>query len=189
MEIKKLHFDRTEIDFDKYFEAIDNKAGSCCEDLYFKAVKELSAKNMTVATAESCTGGLITKLFTDISGSSAVLNGGIVAYTNDVKMNVLGILPETIEKHTEISFECAAEMAERTRKLFNSDIGISTTGFAGPTGGNEADPVGTVYVGFSTEKELTVYRISFGDFTNRNGIRKCAAYFAIRYILEILKYK
>ena len=187
MEIQKLHLDRKEIDFDRYFGPGGNWSDSYSTDLYPKAVKALSKKKMTVSTAESCTGGLISKLFTDVPGSSAVLNGGIVAYTNDVKMNVLGISPETIENHTEISFECAAEMAECTRKLFGSDIGISTTGFAGPTGGNENDPVGTVYVGFSTKNELTVYRIPFGDFTSRSGIRKCSAYFAIRYILAILE--
>ena len=183
MEIKRLYLDRENIDFEKYFSPNGNRSDACCTDL----VKELSKKGIAVSTAESCTGGLIAKLITDVPGSSSVLNGGIVAYTNDVKMNVLGISLETIEKHTEISFECAAEMAECTRKLFGADIGISTTGFAGPTGGNENDPVGTVYVGFSTKTDLTVYRLSFGDRASRSDVRDGTAYFAIRHIFANLE--
>ena len=145
---------------------------------YTDAVRLLSEKCLTVATAESCTGGLMGKLFTDISGASAVFCGGMITYTNHIKINKLGVSAETVEKYTEVSAKCAAEMAQRAREYFEADIGISATGFAGPTGGNETDPVGTVYLGISTAEKLCVYRLSFKDCTReeiRLGTAKIAA--------------
>ena len=145
---------------------------------YTEAVRLLTEKGLTVSVAESCTGGLIGKLFTDVSGASAIFAGGMITYTNSVKINKLGVAAETIEKYTEVSAECAAEMAERAKAYFETDIGISATGFAGPTGGNENDPVGTVYLGISAQNETTVYRLSFNDCTRdeiRTGVARLAA--------------
>lgn len=141
------------------------------------AVKSLIKKRLSISVAESCTGGLIGKLLTDVSGSSAVFSGGMITYTNRVKIDKLGVSAETIEKYTEVSAECAAEMAARAREYFETDIGISTTGFAGPTGGNEKDPVGTVYLGYTTADASFVYRLSFGNAT-RGEIRYGTAKFA-----------
>ena len=170
------------------FEKICIAAKKACEsetkEVYSNLVGELIKKGMTVSTAESCTGGLIGKLLTDVPGSSAVFNGGIMAYVNDVKMGVLGVSKKTIDEHTEVSFECAAEMAERTRMIFGADIGISTTGFAGPTGGNGNDPVGTVYVALASKDKCLVYRLSLGESTSRADVRLRSAYFAVMKLTE-----
>ena len=156
------------------------------DELFSAAVKLLTARKLTVATAESCTGGLIGKMFTDVSGASAVFVGGMITYTNRIKINRLGVSAETIAEHTEVSAECALEMAERARVLFESSIGISATGFAGPTGGNEKDGVGTVYLGISIAKDTVVYRLSFGQLS-RDEIRTRTAIFAAKKLAEMLK--
>ena len=90
---------------------------------------------LTVSGAESCTGGLIAKLLTDIPGSSSVFCGACVTYTNDIKMKLLGVAPAVIDTHTEVSFACAEAMAEGARRAMQTDIAYSTTGYAGPGGG------------------------------------------------------
>ena len=155
-------------------------------DAFVLAVKALSDSGLTVSTAESCTGGLIGKMFTDVSGASAVFVGGMITYTNHIKINKLGVSAETIAEHTEVSAECASEMAERARVLFESDLAISATGFAGPTGGNEKDGVGTVYLGISFSDDTVVYRLSFGQLS-RDEIRTRTAIFAAKKLAEMLK--
>ena len=137
---------------------------------YAAAIKNLTQAGLSVSCAESCTGGLMGKLFTDVSGASAVFYGGMITYTNHIKINKLGVSAKTIEAHTEVSFECAAEMASRAREYFETDIGLSATGYAGPTGGTEKDPVGTVYLGIATPDSVEVKRLSFGD-SDREEIR------------------
>lgn len=100
--------------------------------------------------AESCTGGLLAKLLTDIPGASNVFPGGIVAYQNEVKIGLLGVPEEIIEKETEVSAPCALAMADGAARKFSTDYALSTTGYAGPGGGTELNPVGTVYLGFHT---------------------------------------
>lgn len=106
----------------------------------------LLAQNKTVATAESCTGGYVAHSFTKVAGSSKYFKGGIVAYTNDAKMNNLGIMPQTIQTHTAVSEETAKEMAIQVRQKFGTDFGLATTGYAGPDGGTLEQPVGTLWV-------------------------------------------
>lgn len=136
----------------------------------------LREKKLTLASAESCTGGLVGKLLTDVSGASAVYLGGVISYTNEIKINILGVCAETIQKYTEVSAETAKEMAERVREKFSSDIGASATGFAGPSGGNEKDPVGTVYVAIATQDGTSVLRISYDAECNRAEIRRVTAH-------------
>ncbi len=168
------------------FEKILLNAKPACEpktkESYVNLVGELSKKCLTVSTAESCTGGLIGKLFTDVSGASAIFSGGMITYTNHIKINKLGVSAKTIEKHTEVSCECAAEMAQRAREYFETDLGISATGFAGPTGGTEIDPVGTVYLGISSKAKTVVYRLSF-DSCTRDEIRFGTAFEAANAII------
>jgi PncC family amidohydrolase len=152
------------------------------KEAYTEDVRVLTERGITVSCAESCTGGLIGKLFTDVSGASAVFAGGMITYTNNVKINKLGVSANTVDTYTEVSAECAAEMAVRTREYFDTDIGISATGFAGPTGGNENDPVGTVYLGISSKARTVVYRLSF-DSCNRNEIRYGTAFEAVKAII------
>jgi len=106
----------------------------------------LASRGETVATAESCTGGLVGSRITDVSGSSGYFLGGVVAYTRDAKTDLLGVDPKAIDEHGEVSEDVARQMAEGVRKRFGATYGIGTTGIAGPTGGTEEKPVGTVHI-------------------------------------------
>lgn len=110
--------------------------------------KLLKEKNLTIATAESCTGGYISNEITDIPGSSGYMTGGVVAYSNSSKSHILGVDPETIKKYGAVSKEVALQMAKGAAEHFDSSIGVSTTGIAGPGGGTEDKPVGLVWMGF-----------------------------------------
>lgn len=113
----------------------------------------LKENNLTLAIAESCTGGYTARTFTQHEGASAFFEGGIIAYSNDVKINVLGVKLDTIVKHGAVSEQTALEMAEGVRKLVGAKIGISTTGVAGTGGGTPEKPVGTVWIAYSDENE------------------------------------
>lgn len=105
---------------------------------------------VTVATAESCTGGNVAGRLTAIAGASEYVLGGIVAYANDAKANLLGVSRETLATRGAVSAECAREMAEGARRAFGADFGISTTGIAGPGGATGRKPVGLVYIALAT---------------------------------------
>ena len=109
----------------------------------------LIEKKMTLAVAESCTGGLISNRLTDVAGSSAFFERSVIAYSNAAKVNLLGIPAGVIEKHGAVSEETARLMAEGIRKIAGTDLGLSSTGIAGPTGGSKDKPVGTVYLALS----------------------------------------
>lgn len=126
-------------------------------------VKELISRNMKIASAESCTGGYVAKRITNVSGSSAVLDGSIVTYSNDVKEKFVKVSHETIETHGAVSKQTALEMARGVRELFGADIGVSTTGIAGPTGGTPEKPVGLVYVGVSMDGYEEVRELNIGN--------------------------
>ena len=110
----------------------------------------LDQKAFSIATAESCTGGLLSHVLTGVSGSSGYFIGGVVAYSNRIKEAVLGVQPDTLEKYGAVSSQTAHEMAAGIRKQFKTDIGLSTTGIAGPTGGTAEKPVGLVWIGINT---------------------------------------
>ena len=150
------------------------------------AVQVLKEKQLTVATAESCTGGLIAKSVTDIAGSSAVLAGGMVTYTNRIKIDVLGVDENVIKEHTEVSHACAKAMAERAKALFGTDYALSATGYAGPGGGTEKDPTGTVYVGIATPTGVRTERICVENAT-RTQVRNAVAHYALTMLLDELK--
>lgn len=141
----------------------------------------------TIATAESCTGGLIAKRLTDIPGSSAVFIGSCVTYSNEAKMKLVGVRKETLDKYHAVSAETAIEMARGVREVLGSDIGISTTGIAGPDGGTIEKPVGTVYVGISTEKEDKAVLLTLSPRHERTYIRVLAASNALSIALRTLK--
>ena len=128
------------------------------KELSTALVRLLFEKGLTISTAESCTGGLIAKCITDVSGASSVFYGGVVSYDNSVKENVLSVSGDVLRTLGAVSAPVACRMAEGVKKLMKTDIGISTTGIAGPGGGTFEKPVGTVYIGFSyngkTESEL-----------------------------------
>ncbi|ACZ40977.1 CinA domain protein [Thermobaculum terrenum ATCC BAA-798] len=106
--------------------------------------------NLTLSVAESCTGGSLASSIVSIPGSSRFFLGGVVAYSNDIKIRILGVSERTISIHGAVSSACALEMANNVRKLMGADIALSTTGIAGPEGGTEEKPVGLVYVAIST---------------------------------------
>lgn len=149
-------------------------------------IHELRRQGKTVACAESCTGGLIAKRLTDIPGSSAAVLGGFVTYTNEMKIRHLGVSPETIEQYTELSEQTAAEMARGARMATGADIGISTTGLAGPGGGSEDCPVGTVFVGISSIHGEQIKRLSLSPNRKRDYIRTVAASHALEMIRRLL---
>lgn len=152
-------------------------------------VQRLDKAGLTLAAAESCTGGLIAKRVTDVAGSSSVFLGGCVTYTNKIKERLLGVDPQTLEKYTAVSEQVAMQMAEGVRERLGADIGVSTTGYAGPTGGNENDPVGTVYVGVSTAKGTHVTRFAFSGMRSRDYIRTLAAGRALLLVMKELENK
>ena len=152
---------------DKVIEQIKEKIGGYIYstdsmNLEQTAVKLLKEQGKKIALAESCTGGYIAKRITDVSGSSEVFEYGVVSYSNNVKQHLLGVKTETLEKYTEVSSQCAAEMAQGVRMLSGADIGISVTGIAGPSGGSEDKPVGLAYIGISHEKGTHVREIRTG---------------------------
>ena len=152
------------------------------ESLCYETIELLRLKNLTLASAESCTGGLVAKMITDVAGCSDVFEGGVVSYSNDVKMKLLGVKPKTLEKHGAVSGETAKEMALGVRRACMADIGISTTGIAGPTGGTKEKPVGTVYIGISFGDICESELLSINPEYSREKIRNVAA----QKILELL---
>ena len=134
-------------------------------------VGKLLIKNRkTIATAESCTGGLIGDRLTNISGSSLYYKGGIVAYSNSVKEKTIGVKKETLDSAGSVSEETALEMARGIRNKLNADIGLSTTGIAGPKGGTKEKPVGLVYIAISYDRGEKVYRFTFTPYRKTNKL-------------------
>lgn len=125
-------------------------------------VELLKEKNLTLATAESCTAGLISKRITDISGASAVYMGSVVSYSNDVKMNILGVRKESLEKYGAVSEVVAAEMALGAVKLLKTDIAVSITGIAGPLSDNTDKEVGLIYIAVTDGKSVSVKKLLNG---------------------------
>ena len=119
----------------------------------------LKNKQLTIATAESCTGGFLAHRFTSVPGSSEYYIGSVVAYHNDIKKIALGVKAETLKNHGAISEQTAIEMAEAIKNKFGVDIGISTTGIAGPDGGTEEKPVGTIWMAISFGKTTKTRKI------------------------------
>src|SRR6202011_4337707 len=118
-------------------------------------------KKQTLAIAESCTGGLLTNRITNVAGSSAVLLAGYVCYANEAKIDILGIDPGMIEQYGAVSEQVARAMADGARKRARSTYALSTTGIAGPTGGSDQKPVGTVSVALASEMEMKFKKLFF----------------------------
>jgi PncC family amidohydrolase len=147
----------------------------------------LSNRRKKLAAAESCTGGLVSHRITNVSGSSEYYAGGIVSYSNEAKASLLGVLWDTINSYGAVSGETVLEMACGVRKLFGADIGVSVSGIAGPTGGTPQKPVGTTWIGLSTES---------GDWTrhfiwqgNREQNKLDSSEAALQFVVDYLKGK
>lgn len=142
--------------------------------------KVLRYQGLTVSVAESCTGGLVGHRITNVSGSSDYYQGGIICYSNAAKIDLLGVSKETLDKEGAVSASTARQMAQGVRKVLNSDLGVSITGIAGPSGGSKAKPVGTVFIGLATDEETLAKRYRF--WGNRAQIKLQSATMALDWI-------
>lgn len=173
-------------EFDKLYDIIPGHIvgfeGATMQSLVHELMRE---RGLTLATAESCTGGTIASLFTAMAGASAYFLGGVVAYANEVKRDVLGVNEEDIITYGAVSETVARQMAEGVRRTTGADYAIATTGIAGPTGGSEAKPVGTVWMAVAgPQRTVAVMRASGRD---RGQIISRAAAYAIELLYKELK--
>ncbi len=145
----------------------------------------LRRRGLKLAVAESCTGGLIGHMITNVPGASTYFLGDVVAYDNDVKMKLLGVKESTLLKHGAVSEECAREMVNGVVKLFHADVGIATTGIAGPGGGTKEKPVGLVYIAVKSPEGCRVNRYLFSG--SREEVKRQTAEQALRDALEFLE--
>lgn len=146
----------------------------------------LRKKGVTIATAESCTGGEIARLITSVPGSSGYYKGSVVSYANEVKTNVLGVNAADIEREGAVSETVVLQMAEGVKKLMNTDYAVSTSGVAGPDGGTPGKPVGTVWIGIATPAKTYARKYVF-SFTRERNIAKAAAKALELVMMEVQK--
>ncbi|MEA3433522.1 MAG: CinA family protein, partial [Campylobacterota bacterium] len=126
-----------------------------------KIIQKLTERNQTISFAESCTGGRIAAAFTAISGASEILDGSVVSYSNDIKHTWLGVEKEVLENFGAVSPQCVSQMLEGIKNLSGADYTLAVSGIAGPTGGTELKPVGTVYIGLQTPFSQEVFHCNF----------------------------
>ncbi len=154
------------------------------KDLNEKLIHLLIEHRMTISTAESCTGGLLSALLTDVSGASEVLQECMVTYSNDVKERELGVKHETLAKYGAVSSGTAAQMASGICARTGADVGIGITGIAGPTGGTPEKPVGTVFIGICVKGGVSVYENHFDGCRARVREQSCET--ALEKAIELL---
>lgn len=151
-----------------------------------KLIVSFTNAGKTVAGAESCTGGLFGATLTQVSGASLVYCGGVISYTNDVKESVLGVRRTTLEAYSAVSEYTACEMARGVREKLCADFGVSVTGYAGPLGGDDKNPVGTVFVCIADASGEKVTRLCFEPLADREQIRRYAVYFMITELTKMI---
>ncbi len=149
-----------------------------------KLFRRFSKKAATLSLAESCTGGLASSRVTDVPGSSSYFSGAVVAYSNDIKVNILKVKRSTIKKHGAVSPETAGEMARGVRRLTGTDIGASITGIAGPSGSRPLKPVGLAYAAFSDNKRTVIRKIFLKG--GRLKLKDAFARALLEFILECM---
>jgi nicotinamide-nucleotide amidase len=155
------------------------------QNIVEKIIQQLTKEGQTISFAESCTGGRIAAAFTAISGASEVLHGSCVTYSNDIKHLWLGVTNEVLEKHGAVSQLCVEQMLEGIQELAGSDYAIAVSGIAGPTGGTEHKPVGTVYIGVKTPFSQEVFHCNFNG--PREAVQEQSTVFAIEKLAEVLE--
>ena len=152
------------------------------DELASRVIEIFRAKGLSLALAESCTGGMIAETITNVAGASDIFYGSAVTYVNSAKEHILGVAHETLEKHGAVSSECAEEMACGARRVYGADVAMSVTGIAGPGGGSEAKPVGTVWFGLATKDGAETFRRRFdGD---RAAVRRQTVEEVLRRLAE-----
>lgn len=149
-----------------------------------KLVKHCMEKNMTLAVAESCTGGLLGAKIVGVPGASQVFKGGILCYADEIKVNLLNVPAAMIEDEGVVSSSCAEAMAQGVRKLFDVDLAVAVTGIAGPSGGTDEKPVGLVFLSAATEEAVLVQGFKFEG--NRTEIREQAVEAALAMMLKLI---
>jgi len=142
----------------------------------------LKKKKKTLSTAESCTGGLASHLITNVSGSSDYFTGGVIAYSNKVKVSLLGVPSTMVRKHGAVSREVAEAMAKGARKLFNTDHAAAVTGIAGPAGGSRKKPAGMAYIAFASAKKTKTKKVLFEG--GRTALKEKFVRALLKLILE-----
>jgi len=151
--------------------------GADDETLEMAVAELLKSSGLKLALAESCTGGHISNLLTNVPGASEWFRGGVVSYSNDLKTGIVGVRPATLKKHGAVSKACAEEMAKGIRKVALADIGLAVTGIAGPTGGTKEKPVGTVHIALATKGKTG--HITFSQERGRIAFKQFVAYEAL----------
>ena len=152
------------------------------DELAARVIEIFREKGLSLALAESCTGGMIAETITNVAGASDIFYGSAVTYVNSAKEHILGVARETLEKHGAVSSECAEEMACGARRVYGADVAMSVTGIAGPGGGSEAKPVGTVWFGLAAKDDAETFRRRFdGD---RAAVRRQTVEEVLRRLAE-----
>ena len=165
---------------------VGDHMGAQSSEKAFRLVEMLRENRLTIAAAESLTGGMISGMITSVPGASEIIELGICSYSNRIKHEILGVRQETLDEFTEYSHDTVREMAQGVRRLSGADIGISTSGIAGPSGGTPDKPVGTVYIGVSSRLGTrSIISPPVGN-EDREGVRLLAALAAIDLASEEL---
>ena len=151
-----------------------------------KIAKILIDKNLTIATTESCTGGLLSSKLTDVSGSSAFVHLNFVTYSNEAKHKILGVSDETLEKFGAVSEECSIEMAKGLHNVTHADICLSTTGIAGPTGGTAEKPVGLMYSTIYTKNKTESFKVLLSPDLERIKMKEAFAQAVLEKVYSFL---
>ena len=145
----------------------------------------LKSRGLTLAVAESCTGGLLGGAVTSAPGSSSYFRGGVIAYNNDIKRDILGVPSESLEKHGAVSDKVVRSMAAGVAKLFDSDCAVSVSGIAGPGGATDEKPVGLVFIGVSFKGKTQSRSFVFNG--NREEVRAQSVSAAVEFLIETLR--
>jgi PncC family amidohydrolase len=148
--------------------------------------KFLTEHSMTVATTESCTGGLVSSRLTDIAGSSLYIKENYVTYANEAKMKLLGVTEETLKNYGAVSTQCAKEMAEGLFKATGADFALATTGIAGPGGGSDVKPVGLMFIGLKSKNNLEIKEIKLNPKYDRRLMKFLFSQAALDSLLDFI---
>ncbi len=156
------------------------------ENIEQKVANVLFEKNLTISTAESCTGGLVSSKLTDISGSSSYIKENFVTYANEAKMEILGVTEATLNTYGAVSEQCAKEMAEGLFNKTGCDITLCTTGIAGPTGAEKGKPVGTMFVAAKNKYATEIKRIQLSPKYSRKKMKEVFSQKALEFVLDFI---
>lgn len=150
-------------------------------------INTFGARGLKIATAESCTGGMIAAALTDVPGSSRVFDRGFVTYSNEAKLEMLGVDDETLMLRGAVSEEIAQEMALGALGNSNADIAVAVTGIAGPGGGTRKKPVGLVYMALATRTECQIFKLELGEHLSRQQIRQETTQKALQELIKTIE--